>query len=163
MTVNQGVLCIKWMVGNREKLKIIVSRKLHDVVMWNFNDAKTAWHLGVRRTYDKINRNNYYWLHLGNYPGLYLFMWYLWRTNPYRKIEVLWKLMWVVFNLKELVLLGHFQNQQMNLCIFWLFRIITSNSLRYFRRETLLPRQKLKPNLEDGLNATDAHKKYIQT
>lgn len=118
MTVNQGVLCIKWMDGNREKLKIIVSRKLHDVVMWNFHDDKTAWHLGVRRTYDKINRNNYYLLHLGNYPGLYLFMWYLWRTNPYRKTEVLWKLMWVVFNLKELVLLGHFQNQQW-ICVYF--------------------------------------------
>lgn len=36
LTVNEGVLCIKWMDNNGERLRIIVPQKLRDVVMWNF-------------------------------------------------------------------------------------------------------------------------------
>lgn len=65
--MDEGVLCIKWMENNGERLRIIVPQKLRDVVMWNFHDAVTAGHLGVRHTFDKLNRSNYYWPHLRRY------------------------------------------------------------------------------------------------
>lgn len=37
-----------------------------------FHDAVTAGHLGVRRTFDKLNRSNYYWPHLRRYVQDYI-------------------------------------------------------------------------------------------
>lgn len=67
LTVNEGVLCIKWMENSGERLWIIIPQKLRNVVMWNFYDAVTAEYLGVRSTIDKLNRSNYYWPHLRRY------------------------------------------------------------------------------------------------
>lgn len=85
--MNEGVLCIKWMENNGERLRIIVPRKLRDVVMWNFHDAVTAGHLGVRRTFDKLNRSNYYWPHLRRYVQNYIASCDICeeRKNPHRK------------------------------------------------------------------------------
>ena len=64
LTVKQGVLCIKWIDSDGERFRICVPRNLRDNVMWNFHDAQTAGHMGVRRTLDKINKSQYYWPHL---------------------------------------------------------------------------------------------------
>jgi hypothetical protein len=47
LTVNQGVLCIRWIDSDSERLRICVPKNLRDVVMWNFHDAQTAGHMGV--------------------------------------------------------------------------------------------------------------------
>ena len=72
---------------DRERLKLVVPRILRGAVMWNFHDAVTAGHLGVRRTYDKITRSNYYWPHLRRYVQDYISSCDICeeRKNPTRK------------------------------------------------------------------------------
>ena len=87
LTVDQGVLCMKWMEKDGERLRICVPRNLRDAVMWQMHDTPTAGHMGVRRTLDKLTKSQYYWPHLRRYVHDYVSSCDICeeRKNPARK------------------------------------------------------------------------------
>ena len=86
LTVDQGVLCLKWIEKDDERLRICVPRNLRDAV-WQMHDAHTAGHMGVRRTVDKLTKSQYYWPHLWRYVHDYVSSCDICeeRKNPSRK------------------------------------------------------------------------------
>lgn len=61
LTIDRGLLCYRWMEKDCETLKVCVPRILCDSVMWYLHDAKTAGHMGIRRTISKLMNSQYYW------------------------------------------------------------------------------------------------------
>ena len=61
LEVYMGVLCIRWIEPNREKLKIFTPRSLRDVVLWYLHDSVTSGHFGIRRTTDRSKESSYIW------------------------------------------------------------------------------------------------------
>ena len=72
LSVQNGVLCLRWIESGGETFKICTPRKLRDVVMWQIHDSQTAGHMGIRRTYAKLCKTQYYWPHMRRYVNDYV-------------------------------------------------------------------------------------------
>ena len=72
LTMENGVMCIRWIENDKEYLKICVPRKLRDVILWQVHDSQCAGHMGIRRTYLKVEQSSYYWPHMRQFVQDYV-------------------------------------------------------------------------------------------
>ena len=61
LVLDKGVLCIRWITGNKEVLKVCLPKSYRDTALWYAHDAQTAGHLGIKRTLFKLHNSCYYW------------------------------------------------------------------------------------------------------
>ena len=65
LEVRQGVLCRKWESDNGKQVeyKVVLPKKFRKIVLTELHESKTAGHLGVRKTKEKV-QSIYYWVGL---------------------------------------------------------------------------------------------------
>ena len=65
LEVRQGVLCRKWESDNGKQVeyKVVLPKKFRKIVLAELHESKTAGHLGVRKTKEKV-QSRYYWVGL---------------------------------------------------------------------------------------------------
>ena len=59
LCIDRGVMCIRWILDNKEELKICLPRNMRHVVLWHMHDSKVAGHMGISKTLARIRNSRY--------------------------------------------------------------------------------------------------------
>lgn len=60
LTVHECVLCIIWIEGNSERLRICTHKTLRNALLWQFHDSPISGHQGVFNTKKRADPSSYY-------------------------------------------------------------------------------------------------------
>lgn len=135
-----------------------VPRILRNSVMWYLHDAKTAGHMGIRRTISKLMNSQYYWPRMKQYAQDYLSACDICeeRKNPTWKKRSYMKsyLSGERFQRIATDIAGPF-TKKMDICTFLLCLTILQSYVNFILYETWKLKQWPKLYSNDGLSDTD--------